>query len=294
LYQYLFAQTGRELWVNKGSDSNPMIPSSRRSFVLRGRTLILSRAIWLLVAILSLGLFLLSVPYYFRKLLRTCTDVDCSSWQLSPLELTALQNLGFPHSLYALYGTTLSILLALAFTSAAFIIFWRRSNEGIALITATWLVTFGTMSDSPQALAEHQPLAGPLVQFLGDLGWVYLLPVFLFMFPDGRFTPRWTRWLMIVFLLMGIVGNSMEFFSPQLFNEMLPQLVWFSMMLLCIVTQVYRYMRVSDLAQRQQTKWVVWGLVVAVFGLGYGARCLKAFCLSTSPDCPPCLVNYLK
>ena len=40
---------------------------------------------------------------------------------------------------------------------------------------------------------------------------------------------------------------------------------------LCIValaiwSQIYRYRRVSDASQRQQTKWVVWGTALAMLG----------------------------
>jgi hypothetical protein len=149
----------------------------------------------------------------------------------------------------------------------AIVIFWRQSNEWIALLTALWLVTFGTMAESPQALAADVPLLRLPVQFLSELGWSFLLPLFLLTFPDGRFEPRWMRWFFITILVIGLLGNVTEKYFLTFLPEFLPQLLWFSMMMAGISAQIYRYRKVSSVAQRQQTKWVVSGLVITALGL---------------------------
>jgi hypothetical protein len=81
-------------------------------------------------------------------------------------------------------------------------------------------------------------------------------------FPSGRFAPRWL-WLPLLLTLV--------FFSPlgdPLGERSVPvlDLVFILValgLLLCFAgAQIYRYRQVSTLGQRQQTKWVVFGLVL--------------------------------
>ena len=230
--------------------------------LLEGRLLRIARATWLLIATLSVGLFIVGVPIRYRQLLNTCLGAECVYLQLSPAEHLALQNLGFSPEAYATYNITLSITLMLVYVGVASIIFWRRPSERMALLAALWLVTFGT-AESSLALAESYPMLQSLSSLVDQLGWVILLPLFLLTFPDGRFVPRWTRWLFITYLVVGIVGIAIEQFWPHLVqNNTGEQVAWFSMQLAGIGVQVYRYLRVSDSVQRHQTKWFVSGLVL--------------------------------
>jgi hypothetical protein len=79
----------------------------------------------------------------------------------------------------------------------------------------------------------------------------------LLIFPDGRFVPRWTRWV-----VLGYAGVQVaRLFLPNLYQQF--QFVFTLPIILCIVlSQIYRYWRVSTPTQRQQTKWVVYGLAV--------------------------------
>jgi len=87
------------------------------------------------------------------------------------------------------------------------------------------------------------------------------LGVFLFVFPDGRFSPAWMRILAFVSIAMLLLSNA-PFFPPVLF---LPFLLGF--VLLTFITQIYRYRYISTPAQRQQTKWVILGITTAIAGI---------------------------
>ncbi len=86
--------------------------------------------------------------------------------------------------------------------------------------------------------------------------------LFFYLFPSGRFVPRWTRWLAICWVLFSGSWLFTPFgpptWPPALFNVVV-LVLWGSF----VVAQLYRYARVSDVAQRQQTKWVVFGVAVA-------------------------------
>jgi hypothetical protein len=82
--------------------------------------------------------------------------------------------------------------------------------------------------------------------FLQCLGTTSLF-VFFYLFPDGRFVPRWTRWAALLWALLCAIG----YFSPPEWilnqnnpNNLFPLLVlgYFGSV---VAAQVYRYRRVS-------------------------------------------------
>jgi signal transduction histidine kinase len=240
-------------------------PDRSAPLLLKGRLLTVVRATWLLIVPLSVGLFLAGVPFRYQQLMNACVGTQCVPGQLSPEAALALENMGFSLAQYATYDITLAVTLMIAYASVAFVIFWRRSREWMALLASLWLVTFGTNIIVSLALAESQPLLQSLVEFLDQLGWAFLLPLFLLTFPDGRFTPRWTRWVFFIYAFVGIAGSAIEPFLPNLTaNETVGMAAWFSMQLTGVGAQIYRYLRVSDSVQRQQTKWFMFGLLAAV------------------------------
>jgi len=92
------------------------------------------------------------------------------------------------------------------------------------------------------------------------------LILFLFLFPDGRFVPRWTRataliWLAGQLFLLFLTGDSVVTDPPD----------WLALLVvgglgIGMGAQIYRYVRVSGPVQRQQTKWVVFGAAAAIIG----------------------------
>jgi len=96
--------------------------------------------------------------------------------------------------------------------------------------------------------------------FLWGIGMASTVGLF-YLFPDGRFVPRWTRGLAIA--LLGVIGVLVAAGAPFLIEVPI-----FAVALATgAVAQIYRYRRVSSPLQRQQTKWVVLGLVSMVLPL---------------------------
>jgi hypothetical protein len=90
--------------------------------------------------------------------------------------------------------------------------------------------------------------------------------LFFYLFPDGRFVPSWTKvaaWLAVGYTLYTTwqVGVSEERSVDLLRSIIFPSLV-----ASCLVAQVYRYRRLSTPLQRQQTKWVLVGVILSLGG----------------------------
>jgi len=238
--------------------------SSRSPTALHGRRLAAAWAAWLTLASLAVGLSAVGAPSLYGEL-RTLSVYDAGVRETVRANLLQL---GLSVDFYAAYLLALGAVLAVACYAVAALIFWRRSDEPMALFVAMVLVLLGaTFSGSIEVMGS----VGPIWKWLGSvLNELSLASVFLFfyLFPDGQFVPRWTRWLAVV-VAAYVVFKALFPGSPLLSSDSaaLPYALLFASWLLTgIFAQVYRYRRVSGPTQRQQTKWVVFGFAAALTG----------------------------
>jgi hypothetical protein len=225
---------------------------------LRGRWLLLAQVAWVAAAVGALGQFVISIPARYSQLAHPTAEVRA-----------ALAELGLSAGGYALYNVTLDSIFVSVFAVVATVIFWRRSNDLVALLVATMLVVWGPLNGllvlTPSATAGMYPVlqmtVGSALTLVGYMTWM----LFFYLFPSGRFVPRWTRWLALCWVLFVGTWIFTPFGPPSwplpLFNVAI-LILWGSFP----VAQIYRYVRTSDRTQRQQTKWVVFGVAVAIVG----------------------------
>ncbi|WJH33641.1 hypothetical protein N6H14_27070 [Paenibacillus sp. CC-CFT747] len=138
----------------------------------------------------------------------------------------------------------------------------------MALLASLALVAFGTSFPSLTPIAFQGNAVGEWwFSLVSAIGWIGLSLLFL-IFPNGSFVPRWTAG---VFLFILLVDVSSFFNQGIIWNRMpgsayLLPLWYVGSTLILIYSQVFRYWKVSSRAQRQQTKWVVYGLAVSMIG----------------------------
>lgn len=243
---------------------------------MHGRSLFLARVAWVVVAVVAvLGAFASSVPARYAELAHPAAGVRA-----------ALAELGLSAGAYALYNVALDTIFVSVFVAVALVIFWRRSDDVVALLVATMLVLWGPLNGlfvlTPGATeGEYGPLQAVLSSALTYIGYITWM-LFFYLFPSGRFVPRWTRWLALIygvffFGLWNFTPFGPESWPPPLFGVAVLA-VWGSYPM----AQVYRYARVSGPSERQQTKWVVFGVAVAVAG-----TLATIFTVGATVDLPP-------
>src|ERR687894_1279280 len=241
---------------------------------LRGGWLLLARVAWVAVAITALAIALFSVPSSFELYRMVCTAAPevCTEravWQPTPEGVRALRDVGLSLDAYALLNVAIDKIGDLVWFAVGALIFLRRSDDRMALLTSLFLIAFGTLTvdtTDAETLISSQPAWWLPVRGVEIVGEVCVVLFFL-LFPNGRFVPRWTRWLAVAFIAYVVSdipfpelysgSPSLESVSLGMFIGMVVSLCW---------SQVYRYRRVSSPAQRQQTKWVVFGTVLGVAG----------------------------
>ena len=110
---------------------------------LSGTRLIVARAVWLVLVVPSLGLYVISLPVYYQQLQTACfIGTACGKlYGALPVKgLPTLSTTGFSVSGYAALFTIFFAITAAIWCAVGFIIFWRRSDDWLALLAAFFLV----------------------------------------------------------------------------------------------------------------------------------------------------------
>src|SRR5215472_9375006 len=109
---------------------------------LQGRWLLLGRAGWVVLVLLTLAIFFASLPEYVAQLQTPCAGL-CAYQQLSAEQIEVLQGNGFSPGDYATYTIALTLAIMVVCLVVSMLIAWRRSDDRMALLVALMLVTFG-------------------------------------------------------------------------------------------------------------------------------------------------------
>ena len=262
---------------------------------LRGRPLLIARAAWVAVAVSSVGLFVAAIPAELAQLRVPCSTAVCVTGQLPPSGLRALQDLGLSVGSFAAYSVAMDVVLAAVYGVVAALIFWRKSDDRMGLFVSLALLTFGTatFTFTMAALAARHPAWEVPVAFLHFLG-AASFGLFLYVFPDGRFVPRWVRWVALVWLGWQLAEHLFPRWvsEPNAWQSATETVVWLGALGTVIYSQVYRYRRTSNAVQRQQIKWVVFGISVAFAGF-LGINIALAASGAEAPKSPGALAAYL-
>jgi signal transduction histidine kinase len=194
-------------------------------------------------------------------------------WCGMALGAGALVGLGLPGvaqrtDANGVWWAAINLVVVAVFAAASGLLVWRRPTDRVAVFAAFALLLFGaiTFPDfGDQAVRRVPALWLPKV-VLDEVGRT-AFTAFLFVFPDGRFVPRWIRWPALVWILGQLprpflLGDDIAELRTTYDYAVVPLfIVGFG----CIVfSQVYRYRRVSTPLQRLQTRWTAVGFVAAV------------------------------
>ena len=231
--------------------------------------LMLAHVLQVLVICLTIGLFIASIPINYEERTTVCRAEPCPPEQLTTASEQALDRMGLSVASFVSLTIALDILVAVTFTICAIIIFVRKSNDILTIFVTVMLITFGaaTFSGGIAGIGVAYPQMDWLVQSIALIGNCSIL-AFLFVFPNGRFTPRWTVIVLLVYFLFQVPRYYFPSSGLNLINSapVLYNLLFTGANLGGLATQIYRYRKVSNLIEKQQTKWVVYGLTLCIGG----------------------------
>lgn len=170
-----------------------------------------------------------------------------------------LAELGLPPQTIAWYELVQYILYLSIFYASAFIL-WKKSKDWFGLFLLLVFILMGQSTGTTiKSAAEILPAAIIFQDIVGVVSWQLFFMIFFF-FPNGRPVPAWTRWFVALYsayMLLSLIVDELDFNN---FGSGFALL----MVGMAIGSQIYRYFRHSDSIQRQQTRWVVFALAIAL------------------------------
>jgi hypothetical protein len=236
--------------------------SSNATTRLHGATLAFAWGACSFLTLLCLINFVTSITLYIGIAKTLCNPGSCMPGQPTAATTEILRQFGFSVSTYATLSAGLVILSGIVYCAVAAVIIWRKPTDWMALFTASMLITQGLFENNYLQGAFSSPSSS---WFSASLLLTYLSPVqllfFAALFPTGRWAAQWLGWVLIALSLIDILPNI---FPGMPFGG-LEALFVLTAFPLVVGSMVYRYRRLSTPVERQQTKWVVFGLSLEIF-----------------------------
>lgn len=226
---------------------------------------------WIGLAAIVVSTSIAALPIALQRASMICQNPDCLTFdpvainQPAPQEALALQQLGLSIGHYTVYQFAFVLLPGLLSFIVAALLFWHPSRDPMARFMAfafllwSWLfppdITYQVVSPSLHSIFDILLLAPYFI------AWQLMF----FLFPDGRFAPRWVA--LVALGRSGLIIAGLLFPETALNEDGWPTWVSFAVNAavigLGIYSQFYKYRR-GTAERRQQTRWVVRGLTAVL------------------------------
>ncbi|MGE5704060.1 MAG: sensor histidine kinase [Clostridia bacterium] len=240
--------------------------------VERAKRLLLtfSHLLWWASFILSLLYFIVPKWYEYQLLQygQYIPKITTNIHYATSYDIGMLHRLHDYESYY--YGFMLllaSISCVTAISMGVLLYHFGRKDLVCLFASMTLLVINTACTVDPYSLRENPELYN-LMYVLGGLSPVFLS--FLFLFPGGSFSPRWTKLPSLIWSVLTVVCCFLFPDSPLNFLKwdirvMVPFLM--IMHLLVIYAQYYRYTHASSPKLRRYLRWFLFSLVIHAAGI---------------------------
>jgi hypothetical protein len=163
-------------------------------------------------------------------------------------------------------------LLALPYLAAAWLLRRRAFDNPVSVLLSFAFLGIAASVMGPQTFWER--IGADVLNDLLFALWAALLVIALPAFPDGRFEPRWSRWLLVLAPAAAAVAGA------GLASDTLHDLLFALLLGAALTALALRYRRTPRGPERQQMKWAAGGLfaglamMVAAVPLYLGATLL--------------------
>lgn len=171
--------------------------------------------------------------------------------------------------------------VAACFFATGLFIFWRKSHTVMGLVASLTIILLPLLAGlGGQPPVYPQNLGSDYWRFMPLLdGFLYLVGfncmlLFVALFPNGRLPGRWLTAVGIAVFAVLPIGMGLAAIAPDWDDSLVWPLflvIFLAALVIVFSSAVYRYFRVSNNMEKQQTRWVMasvtlmwlWGVLVA-------------------------------
>jgi hypothetical protein len=251
---------------------------------LRGVSLRLAQAITALITAAFVSMFLVGLPARYAWLEQFASQAQAVLWWNTHIDIRLVDLL---KDIFPTAALTFEAVVMLLYGLDAALLFWKRSHDWMALLTAAGMCGFA-MHITPtlltwMELSPQNTLVGSLFKAVG----LALAFLFLYLFPSGSFAPRWMHLFIVAWLGWSILWilypqSVFGFRDPYTIDipGFLLLMAWWGV---GIASQIYRYLRVSGPLERQQTKTITFGAAGLLLGYLFYVPLREIMLLTPNP-----------
>lgn len=231
--------------------------------VLSGWRLPAAIAVWCVLVASCVAVWAVSYVVFLDEPLRPAAEV-ADPTVFTQEDIATLRSMGLPGWIANKPAAVAFLILNVVYFGVAALIVHRRWRDPMGLVLSFVLVFLGSLifSYAFEALGQDRVWA-MLMSALMFFGFI-ALALTLYLFPDGRFVPSWTRVMpllgapLVLVALLPLTGGA---------GSGLGAVVMLGLAVTGAYAQIMRYRRVSSSVQRLQTKWVALGLAWVMGGI---------------------------
>jgi serine/threonine-protein kinase len=175
--------------------------------------------------------------------------------------LAQMPRLGLNLLTFSIVDVISDLYIILGYFGLAIILFLQRSDDWFALFISIMIMTFGvrltSLANVDSSLGSYQFWVSPILM-MGEMGIVLLG----WLYPDGHFVPRWLK-----FVLPALVASVFLLYWPAspLYTSKINYVVSVAVPLFWYFSTAgvmsYRYIKLANLKQRQQIRWIFLGMM---------------------------------
>ncbi|OQY90026.1 MAG: hypothetical protein B6D41_10020 [Chloroflexi bacterium UTCFX4] len=247
------------------TDANASVGGSARA---RRRWLWLAQAFWIICAAFALLIFLAGIPLGYALLFSGAgfnVPIDAPAWYIA--SMSVVQGI-------------VSLAAALVSLALAGIVFWKKRADPGALFVSFYLLAHGIVLGGPLEALNGFPQMFPGAPMPSHLfiptnvilalqaALIVLTLLLFYLFPNGRFVPRWTRYAALSLLPIAplfLYASTFEWIPTTTPLAQFTFVLFLALLGAGVYAQIYRYRRVASPDERRQTKWVLFGLGLTFF-----------------------------
>ena len=171
---------------------------------------------------------------------------------------------GLTPNFLARYFSVLSVLTVLVFAILGTTLLLRRAKDWLFVIAGFTLLFFPYSLNMASAAysGAYQANLVWLYNLLRATG-LFLTCMLFFVFPNGKFNPRWTRWVAVA-IAVWMAPYIIALLVPGFLPGMLMDIAWLVLIGLGVALQAYRRQRLSTPEEKQASAPLVTGAIVAL------------------------------
>lgn len=241
--------------------------------------------LWLLVLVLVVGANIIAAPIGYQS----AVHLEDLPVEQRDGFLRALASLHLDPVNVAWYWIIIGAIMNVISLIMGWLLVRRGQPAGLATYLAIVMLALAA-AQYPPGIAEMFPgrpvlqVAVLLLTLIGVSG-LFILPL---VFPDGRFVPRWT-----VFIVPYLLGSFALLWKNPGFLEspVTDTISTIALAGMLVGAPIYRYRRVSTPEQRRQTRWVMLGFVIGIPAFFLGDAMMRN--IDDTPLGIACLIGFL-